>query len=103
MPKKKPTIIKDKYFDNRGGYAQILSITCSRCEQFLCSYQKDGPGDLLRMYLDRISNGDHMLNAHWVICKCPKCNKLIGLYYLYEKEQRPALKLFAGAIQQTEV
>ena len=44
----------DKYKKVRGGYSRLLDISCVRCGQHLCLYQKDGPGLLKRMYLDRI-------------------------------------------------
>ncbi|MFO0881830.1 MAG: hypothetical protein U0491_00010 [Candidatus Saccharimonadales bacterium] len=29
---------------------------------------------------------------------CSHCGKELGLYFIYEKEKRPAYRLFAGAI-----
>jgi hypothetical protein len=52
MKKLKP--IQDQYWENRESYSQFLNIYCSKCRNYIATYQKDGPGDLMRMYLDRI-------------------------------------------------
>ncbi|KKS56835.1 MAG: hypothetical protein UV23_C0035G0007, partial [Candidatus Nomurabacteria bacterium GW2011_GWF1_42_40] len=48
------TLKRDKFRKARGGYARILEIRCEKCGHFLALYQKDGPGPLKRMYVDRI-------------------------------------------------
>jgi hypothetical protein len=57
-------------------------------------YQKDGPGSLLRCYLDRIHfpkelNGKENLN-------CAGCNRTIGTPMIYKPEQRPAFRMRHG-------
>jgi len=94
----------DKYKKNRGGYSRLLKITCEVCGHFLCFYQKDGPGMLKRMYLDRIyKSKDYsdltnksLKQLPQLICK--KCGKLIGVPIVYEKEKRFAFRLFQGAV-----
>jgi hypothetical protein len=60
-------------------------------------YQKDGPGILKRMYLDRMVNVD---THKWLKSnlECPKCKTLLGVPIIYKKEDRPAIRLFAGAV-----
>lgn len=88
---------KDKYRKNRGDYSRFLHIFCDSCEKPLFLYQKDGPGDLKRMYLDRIlapkvffKKGDFA---------CPHCSKVRGTFFIYEKEKREAIRLYQGAIK----
>ena len=45
---------KDKYLRARGGKAYMLDIHCAQCGAWVLRYQKDGPGQLLRCYLNRI-------------------------------------------------
>ena len=45
---------KDKYSQARGGNSLFLEIFCANCNAKILVYQKDGPGNLLRMYCDRI-------------------------------------------------
>lgn len=33
----------------------MLLIACQKCGSAICTYQKDGPGNLRRMYIDRMS------------------------------------------------
>ncbi|MDP3994849.1 MAG: hypothetical protein Q8P91_03380 [bacterium] len=86
----------DKYKKARGGPSRFLDISCEGCQTHLFYYQKDGPGILKRMYIDRIFESDNLkLDSNLV---CPKCNKVLAIITIYEKENRPALRLFAGAI-----
>ena len=94
----------DKYKKSRGGYSRLLDISCSKCNQHLCFYQKDGPGILKRMYLDRIfesikySNLEKLPLIKIPQLTCSSCKQLIGIPYIYEKENRLAFRLFVGAI-----
>ena len=44
----------DTYKKARGGYARLLAVSCATCGTHLFYYQKDGPGIVKRLYLDRI-------------------------------------------------
>jgi hypothetical protein len=84
----------DKYKKARGGRSRLLEIICANCQAALFKYQKDGPGILKRLYIDRIEdfkNQDQRLT-------CPKCREHLGNLIIYEKENRPAYRLFAGAV-----
>lgn len=90
---------KDIYTKNRGNYSEFLNLYCRKCGTKIAKYQKDGPGDLLRIYVDRILENEELLQ--FVVDKkmlCPHCQRLLGLGYLYPKEQRPAYILFQNTI-----
>lgn len=84
----------DKYRKSRGGYSRLLELSCTNCKNLLFSYQKDGPGILKRLYLDRIFNFNNK-NKKLI---CPKCKNTLGVLYIYEKENRPAYKLLERSI-----
>jgi hypothetical protein len=84
----------DKYQKVRGGYSRILQLSCSNCEKSLLRYQKDGPGILKRLYLDRILN--YPTDAAKL--SCSECKEVLGVKTIYKKEKRPAYKLFVGTI-----
>jgi len=86
----------DKYREARGGYSRFLKIFCASCESFLFLYQKDGPGALKRMYIDRILSKDISKSKKEFTCK--SCKKVIGTFYTYAKENRPAIRLYQDAI-----
>ena len=94
----------DKYRKARGGYSRLLEISCEKCGHFLAMYQKDGPGALKRMYVDRISSPPQLSELQNIPVKklpnlaCGHCQRLIGIPYLYEKEKRPAFRLFEGSV-----
>jgi len=86
----------DKYSVARGGHSKLLDICCGHCKKHLFYYQKDGSGALKRMYLDRIfESGEISLDKYLV---CPNCNRILAVHIIFEKENRPALRLFVGAI-----
>lgn len=94
----------DKYKKTRGGYSKLLDIKCGKCLEHLFFYQKDGPGILKRMYLDRIYESKTYSELQNQQLKsipkltCEKCGALIGTLFTYEKENRLAFRLFVGAI-----
>ena len=92
-----PKIIfkNDKYKKTRGGYSRLLKISCEKCGEYICKYQKDGPGNLRRMYIDRISEPKVSISK-----KDLSCSKghLLGVKIIYDKEKRPAFRLFVDAV-----
>lgn len=86
-------IKNDKYKKARGGWSRMLDICCENCEQHICFYQKDGPGPLKRLYYDRISGFSTKENK----LVCPNCKEVLGVGIIYEKENRPAYRLFVGS------
>ena len=86
----------DKYRKARGGYSRLLEINCSSCGSNLCLYQKDGPGIIKRMYVDRIISNSKMFKGDNF--KCTQCGNLIGYLTIYEKEKRPAYSIVHGSI-----
>lgn len=93
-------IKRDKYSRVRPGPSKILEISCSKCktEQFL--YQKDGYGDLIRLYVDRIQPFTKEEIAFDYL-NCKNCNFLLAVPFLYEKEKRPALLVIKGRIKKS--
>lgn len=54
MKKLSFTFKNDQYRNARGGYSRFLNLSCESCGSHVALYQKDGPGELRRMYVDRI-------------------------------------------------
>lgn len=94
----------DAFRKARGGYSRMLAISCESCGEYICTYQKDGPGILKRIYLDRISDSKKYSNLDKTsikslpLFKCPKCSQVMGLPMIYKKESRMAYRLFVGAV-----
>jgi len=85
----------DKYKKSRGGYSRLLDISCEKCKEHICFYQKDGPGNLRRMYLDRIIDSQVSLTRKDLSCSK---NHLLGVKIIYEKENRSAYRLFVDSV-----
>jgi hypothetical protein len=84
----------DRYKKARGGWSRMLEINCEKCGHLICRYQKDGPGPLKRMYLDRME--DFRLAEDSLVC--PNCNETLGIKTIYKKEERSAYRLFVGSV-----
>ena len=95
MKKSQLGLKNDKFRHTRGGKSRLLNLACSHCQTHFCNYQKDGPGDLKRLYLDRMLPVGNFTNKE---IKCSVCNHLIGMQMIYVKENRPAIRLIPGAL-----
>jgi hypothetical protein len=95
---------KDKYKIARGTYSRLLNLHCRVCGNILAIYQKDGPGDLRRLYMDRILYPKKLTNLEKKslkkikVLRCSKCDEDIGTPYVYKKENRKAFKVYQDAI-----
>lgn len=93
----KKTIFKSDGFKKaRGGYSRLLQIACEKCEAKVCHYQKDGPGILKRMYIDRMIQPQVSLTTKQL--NCPSCKEHLGVQIIYKKEDRLAFRLFVGSV-----
>lgn len=86
----------DRYLHNRGGSSRFLKITCRKCDEFVCYYQKDGLGKLCRLYLDRIIKPMVSLSSKALVCSN---NHLMAVKIIHEREHRPAFRLFVEGIK----
>lgn len=92
-------IQKDRYYKSRGSNTKLYQIKCSSCMSKIAKYQKDGPGILKRLYLDRIF--DINTKSENSDLYCDNCDTLIRIHYIYKPEKRPAYRLFVGAISKS--
>lgn len=94
---------RDEYKIARGR-SVFLDLTCTQCKTFVALYQKDGPGPLKRIYLDRIFKPASLAAMAQLTLKklkplhCTKCKEELGVPMIYEKEGRLAYKLFESVI-----
>lgn len=102
-------IKKDKYYRARGGTAQFLELSCGKCGNYIALYQKDGPGNLLRLYVDRIIESDFGIKlqsfvnkSDLPVFKCSKCDNIVGVPMIYEQEKRLAFRLIRGSIKKAK-
>ncbi len=95
---------RDKYKSARGGYSRLLELRCRKCNSLIATYQKDGPGNLRRLYMDRIMSPKKLVNLQKESIKnikhlkCNKCSFVVGIPYIYKKEKRNAFRIFQDAL-----
>jgi hypothetical protein len=95
-------IKKDKYFRDRESTCVILGIHCAKCSGEVLLYQKDGRGNLKRLYLNRILAPENLAALQdsagsvkdLAALKC-QCGACIGLPMLH-REGRLAFRLIPG-------
>ncbi|MDD3711131.1 MAG: hypothetical protein PHP37_00800 [Patescibacteria group bacterium] len=104
MKKENFSFRKDKYKSSRGGHSRLLNVCCRKCENLVVVYQKDGPGNLRRLYLDRIFEPSEMVGLQnnnikdVPVLKCKNCSEVLGTPYIYIKEKRKAFRLYKGSV-----
>lgn len=109
MRDKKFELKSDRFREARGGYSRVLEISCARCGGFQFHYQKDGPGPLLRLYLDRIMDSGRYRQAATRPVQslppftCANCSEHLGVPVMYSKENRVALRLFQDSVRKKVV
>ncbi|MEK6825136.1 MAG: hypothetical protein AABY02_04760 [Nanoarchaeota archaeon] len=95
---------KDKYKTARGKHSRLLNLFCRGCGKKILTYQKDGPGNLRRLYFDRIFFPRKLTNLEVKPIRalsrlsCPRCKENIGTPYVYKKEKRKAFKLYQDTL-----
>ena len=96
-------IVRDRYQKERGN-PQMLEISCANCGSRIIIYQKDGPGALIRCYLDRISwppeyqdiNRSNPTIKDLTNIECPDCGEVIATPMVYKSENRLAYRMIRG-------
>jgi len=97
-------LIQDKYKSARSGKSKILNIHCRECDTIVIEYQKDGIGNLYRLYMDRIMAPDEYIGLQKKAIRdieplrCQQCKAIIATPYIYKKEQRNAFRIVQEAM-----
>lgn len=106
MPRTSPLSFRRDTYKTARGRSQFLDVSCARCGTYVALYQKDGPGPLKRMYLDRFFKPAHLAPLAAVKSakklppfKCSKCGEDFGIPFVYAKENRLAYKLFQSVLK----
>lgn len=109
-PKNSYKLKTDKYSRARGGTSKFILISCNNCHYPLLLYQKDGPGPLKRMYIDRIHAPENLATLKDTVSSkselqkliCQNCDKILALPMIYKPENRLALRLVRGTVKITQ-
>ena len=91
----KPEFKKDQFTKNRNNYSRYLHLFCRKCNHLIATYQKDGPGSLRRLYLDRILNNSYSFKNNLI---CKSCKTTLGTPTIYEKENRKSFRLYQDSV-----
>lgn len=85
-----------------------LDISCAQCGKFLVRYKKEGSGQLIRLYLDKILGPKSLVDLKSVSKKsslpvlvCPQCNHLVG-HPMEHEGNRLAYRMIKGSFKKTK-
>jgi hypothetical protein len=108
FPSEKFSPKKDRFLKKRGGDAKFLYVVCADCDEPAMVYQKDGPGQTLRYYSDRIVWPPELVERQQEVdaesvkrvgaLACLNCNNILGLPMVYKPENRAAYRAVPGSI-----
>ena len=99
----------DKYKSIRGGRSKLLNISCRKCDEHVLYYQKDGAGNLRRMYMDRIVGPNKLSKNQYKNIKdvnpliCVGCKEVLAHPIIYKKEKRNAYRCFVDGINKKQI
>ena len=97
---------KDRFTRARGGSSKLMAIRCAKCQHPALLYQKDGSGNLLRIYLDRIRAPEDLAGLNQAATsksdlkglRCPNDQELLAIPMAYKPENRLALRVIRGSV-----
>ncbi len=95
----------DTYKSSRGGRSRLLDVSCRKCDAHILFYQKDGPGNLRRIYMDRIMKPKTLNENQYKKIKdipplrCHDCKEIVAHSFIYKKETRHAYRLFGDSVK----
>lgn len=89
MKKRKEARVEKQKKSKRGIFP--IRIFCSACHTLLYEYDKEGPGHLLKCYVDRITH-DHTKGD----LQCHKCGQMFAR--LSAIDHRPIHKIIQGKV-----
>ena len=82
-----------------------LDILCGQCGEFILRYRKEGSGQLIQLYLDRILEPKSFASfktsggkSRLPVLACPECNQPIG-YPVEHESNRLAYRIIKGSFK----
>ena len=81
----------------------MLEISCRKCSNWVMDYQKDGPGNLLRCYVDRIYHPRALREKQFTYrnittiesLQCSNCASVLAIPIIYRRT-KPSLEIRAA-------
>ena len=84
-----------------------LDIDCGNCGTFIVRYRKEGSGQLIRLYLDKVLQPKSLValkssgrKSNLPVLTCPKCGNSIG-HPMEHKGNRLAYRMIKGSFKKS--
>ncbi len=86
-----------------------LDILCGQCGKFIVRYRKEGSGQLIRIYLDKILEPKSLAGLKSIGSKsnlpalvCPECNNSVG-HPMEHEGSRLAYRMIKGSFKKSAI
>jgi len=83
--------------------AHILEVSCAYCKSYICTYQKVGNSNFVKMYNDRIIEGVYDFSNYHGAIFCPVCTNRIATRYVTKFDHKEAYRLVPSAFNKKKV
>ncbi|NLX61898.1 MAG: hypothetical protein GXZ06_05180 [Tissierellia bacterium] len=80
----------------------IMIVSCGYCKTDIARYQKVGRGNLLRMHIDRIIEGNIDFSKQPKALLCPNCKEQLGTRITLKREKKEVYKMLRSTFNTRE-
>lgn len=82
----------------------LLIISCGFCKFDILLYQKVGKGNVLKMHIERIVEGEIDFNKGFLkVLNCPNCNEELGTRVVLKQREKEVYKVIRGRINTRKI
>lgn len=82
--------------------SHILIVSCGYCKTDITRYQKVGRGNLLRMHIDRIIEGNVDFSNDQKALTCPNCSEQLGTKATLKRKNKQVYRMIRSAFNTRE-
>lgn len=98
---------RDRFRSARGGTSHFINLFCTSCKGWVALYQKDGQGNLYRLYFDRIHAPEQLAQLqdmyvpsqiHEIPSLICSCGQILAHPMIFDQENRLAYRIVLGTL-----
>ncbi|QQK08988.1 hypothetical protein [Miniphocaeibacter halophilus] len=83
--------------------SHILLVSCGYCKYPIAKYQKVGNSGLIKMYNERIIEGNIDFSKYHGALFCPNCKEQIATRYITKRDKKEAYRLHHGKFNKKKI
>ncbi|WP_100065895.1 hypothetical protein [Miniphocaeibacter massiliensis] len=83
--------------------SHLLLISCAYCKEPTLKYQKVGNSGLIKMYNDRILEGNIDFSKYHGVLLCPNCGEQVAIRYITKNDRKEAYRLHHSTFNKKKI